>query len=643
MEYWEFLIQREGDRKWRSIKTGNLQLTEGKYRIVANSNLFDTSIQTRVTHQTLGSTVPQPRARSCKQTTNCKGLLAIIPFTQLHPGIWQFVCSVTTAGQSRWHQAVKLRVVPHTPTPSPAPLPLPIAALPDLDVTATAPTPLPLPTTAPLDLDTATAPAPLPLPIAALPDLDVTATAPAPLPLPTTAPLDLDVTATAPAPLPLPTTAPLDLDVTATAPAPLKQSESDIDYSQRRFVKRNKTKHVPISAPELTLEEEDDWSATIEEPIIGSISMPIEEEDDWGAMIETISSISMPIDREDDWGATIEEPISSISMQSEQESWADGLDRLLEQLEQDSLQGQTRQPTIRETLPGVIQLHEIVETPSQLIILNRSTFSEMIPGNQLTIIGTCNLQRLSANLIQTAKAEKLSICLRHPQTSEIIASIERSLPPNLDTFSFNGQLELLTEPKTSLLLGEVNLYDKHHIQLGSSGFSVTLNLTPQPESELSLLELFDRHKDNTFATLDRLTQELELEAATIAAPGAFPHTAKSTARSTTIPPIDPHNNSSHPAISLADQQGFSIDRHPDIHPVNPTSRDRLPRPDVAKAKTDRSTPLQPQQPNPTQPPTLDPTDDLEIDFAPSVSKGSSLEYRQSATRNYPNLEIVVDD
>ena len=63
MEYWEFLIQREGDRGWRTIETGNLQLMEGKYRIVANSDITNTQIQIRVTHQTADS-VPQRRSQS---------------------------------------------------------------------------------------------------------------------------------------------------------------------------------------------------------------------------------------------------------------------------------------------------------------------------------------------------------------------------------------------------------------------------------------------------------------------------------------------------------------------------------------------------------------------------------------------------
>ena len=206
--------------------------------------------------------------------------------------------------------------------------------------------------------------------------------------------------------------------------------------------------------------------------------------------LETLNPGTTTIDPSDEL-ATPTAPMVPISMLGEQENWADGLDRLLEQLERDSLQVQNQQPVAHQELLGTIQLDRIIDPPLQLISLNRATFSGIVPGNRLMINGACNLRLLNPNLVQTVKIEKLSICLRHPQTSEIITSIEQPLPPNLDKFAFSGQLKLPTEPKISLLLGEVSLYDKHHIQLGSSGFTVTLNLNPLHESELSLLRLFD--------------------------------------------------------------------------------------------------------------------------------------------------------
>ena len=73
MTDWKFLIQRQGDRGWRPIETGNLQLMEGKYRIVATSQLYETPIQLRITHQTSDSPTPQRRSRSCQQTSNASG------------------------------------------------------------------------------------------------------------------------------------------------------------------------------------------------------------------------------------------------------------------------------------------------------------------------------------------------------------------------------------------------------------------------------------------------------------------------------------------------------------------------------------------------------------------------------------------
>jgi hypothetical protein len=459
MEYWEFLIQREGDRGWRTIETGNLQLKEGKYRIVANSRLIDTQIQTRVTHQTTDP-IPQRRFQSRIQTTNPRGLLAIIPFTHLQAGIWQFVCSSASSIPVQ-HRILKLRVLPLLPTHLPAHPNTPIQA------------------------ETQDS-----------------------------------------QPISVPTT---------------RSTHSSIQFQNQ------------IYHPHLSSQVEDD------------------------------DELIAPT-----------EPLIPISMVAEPENWADGLDRLLAQLERDSLQSPL--PKIRPPAPPKIQLTPIVEASTQLISLDRSTFSGLVPGHHLTISGTCNLLRLNANLIKTAKSEKLSICLRHPQSSEIIRSIEQPLPPQLETFTFSGDLELPPELKISLLIGEVNLYDKHHIQLASCGFTVTLNLNPIHESEISFINQFDRHPDPTTATLDQLTQELQLESATI---GSH-HVDRS------IQPLTP---STIPTLNLSPTTPRSQFTHPDVFPVNSSLTT----------------------------PSLDITGDLEIDFALSSF------VRPETARNYENLEIVVDN
>jgi hypothetical protein len=472
MADWEFLIQREGDRGWRPIETGNLQLMTGKYRIVASSSLANTPIQTRITHQTFGETVPKRRSRSIGQTSNARGLVVIIPFTQLQAGIWQFVCSGLGETQTAWHRILKLRVLPRTDSPS-----------------------------------------------------------------------------------------------------------------------------------------------------LARVATPHAE----GVVADRIS----PSDNRVDATEPPTEPMEPIATTlDERENWAEGLARLLEQLEIDSLQP-SHSPNPR-LAPGDIQFNAICDPPSQSISLNRSTFSGIIPGNCVTIAGECNLRLVNADRLQAAKIEKLSICVRHPQTAEIVAAIERNLPPNLDAFTFRGQLDLPVDPQSGLLLGEVNLSDKYNIQLYSTNFTISLNLNPLPESELSLLKMFDRVEDDSAATVERLTRELQLEALTIGDPLAerIPSAARSQSprASTKVAP------SGYPAVPLAYNRE-SMFTYPEVVPVETFPTNHIFNPETIA----KSVPPLPAPSAPSSSFTVtDITGDLEIDFANLTVD------RSHDPHHYPNLEIVVD-
>jgi hypothetical protein len=482
MTSWEFLIQREGDRGWRTIKTGNLQMTEGRYRIAATSQLLDAQMQTRITHQPLGATAPHQRSRTEIHKIDASGLAIVMPLTQIQSGIWQFVCSGMTLSNTPWHQILKLRVLPRPQSTIPA----------RVDPAAIAATPA----------------------------------------------------------IPQPSSHQSRQEVTTT---PV-------------FADRSMTDTASDNLPQPTA------------------------------------------------------PLVSLSMTGEQEPWADGLDRLLAQIEQDSLK--TRSPSPMPSAPPIgIQIAAIDDRPSQLISLNRSTFSGIIPGHRLTVSGACNLPLLNINLVQTVKIEKLAICLRHPQTAEIIVSIEHAIPADLDKFGFSGQLELPTELKVSLLIGEVNLYDRHHIQIASSGFTIALNLNPLHESERSLLQLFDR--DKSTAAIDRLTQDLDVEAATIGVGHNSPRTQHFAMPSTILPVSSPQ----YPIVPLAYRRESVFAHQPEIVPMKAplTSLD----PDLESIGT---TNIQPSSSLFTH----DITGDLEIDFArPPFDRVSA--------RNYPNLEIVVED
>jgi hypothetical protein len=451
MEVWEFLIQRAGDRGWRPIATGNLQLTAGKYRIVATSSLIETQIHTRVTYQNLGEIHPQRKSQARDQRTNARGLVVIIPSTELESGIWQFVCSGVGTDGSTWHRVLKLRVLPSKQPKAPM---MPIAQV--------------------------------------------------------------------------------------SVPQPSRRD------------------------------------------ISGDVPAPTE-------------------------------PLMPMTLNGESASWADGLDRLLEQLEQDSLKPIRRERIEREPVPNLLQLTALSLPPSRAIELERSTFAGVIPGNRLTVKGSCNLQLFSPKLIQKVQISKLLICLRHPQTAEIILSIEHSIPSDLAMFAFSGQIQLPIETITSLLMGEVNLYDRYNIQMGTTGFTVTIDLDPIHESELSFLQLLDdrtSEDEDPHQILDRLTRELQLEPTPAQPPVQI-------AVPTNPTPIPPHTATSpYPSVPVAYRR------------ESPTSTVAPPPLPPQSTQTD----IESQLPQPSPPMT----GDLELEFdRPHPDRW----YRD---RQWDTLEVVVD-
>lgn len=89
MENWEFLLQKEGDRAWHSIKKPKVAIQEGKYRIAAHTCHPNSEIEIRVAYQTTGENPPKRRVQKRSRSTNKDGLMVVIPFTYLKPGLWE--------------------------------------------------------------------------------------------------------------------------------------------------------------------------------------------------------------------------------------------------------------------------------------------------------------------------------------------------------------------------------------------------------------------------------------------------------------------------------------------------------------------------------------------------------------------------
>ncbi|MEM9924222.1 MAG: hypothetical protein AAF915_10815 [Cyanobacteria bacterium P01_D01_bin.50] len=114
MEQWQFLIQKEGERTWHPLDKPRVEVTEGRYRVVARSNRINTDVEVRVTHSSPNEIPPRRRIQKRRRRSNSEGLTAIIPFTYLKSGIWELQCSGDLMSDllgASWQFTVSLEVI----------------------------------------------------------------------------------------------------------------------------------------------------------------------------------------------------------------------------------------------------------------------------------------------------------------------------------------------------------------------------------------------------------------------------------------------------------------------------------------------------------------------------------------------------
>ena len=113
MEQWQFLIQKQGDRSWHNLESPNLEISEGWYRVLARSHLRNTDVEIRIIHSSISEISPKRQIQRRSQRTNAEGLMAVIPFTHLQPGIWELQCSgdlISDLFGKSWQYGIYLQV-----------------------------------------------------------------------------------------------------------------------------------------------------------------------------------------------------------------------------------------------------------------------------------------------------------------------------------------------------------------------------------------------------------------------------------------------------------------------------------------------------------------------------------------------------
>jgi len=113
MKKLEFLLQKEGDRAWLPLETPDVEILEGKYRVVARIQHPNTDIEIRVTHTSFEEPA-QRKVQSRSARTNPEGLVVIIPYTRLKPGLWELSClpDPKSTPAKPWQYGVQLEVLP---------------------------------------------------------------------------------------------------------------------------------------------------------------------------------------------------------------------------------------------------------------------------------------------------------------------------------------------------------------------------------------------------------------------------------------------------------------------------------------------------------------------------------------------------
>ena len=108
MKDWEFLIQKEGDRQWLPLPRSNHAIEADRYRIVAQTRRANIAVEVTVTYQGASDRY------SCQHRyTNSEGLLIIIPWTDLQPGLWRISCCCDILGEllgEFWKNSLQLNV-----------------------------------------------------------------------------------------------------------------------------------------------------------------------------------------------------------------------------------------------------------------------------------------------------------------------------------------------------------------------------------------------------------------------------------------------------------------------------------------------------------------------------------------------------
>jgi hypothetical protein len=121
MEVWEFLLQKDGDRSWLPLESPTVEVLEGRYRLIARTSRRNTPAEVRLTYQAdddnsinLRQDYSKCQIQKWNRQTNAAGLIMILPFSYLKPGLWDLRCTADLISDflgEGWSYRIQLQVL----------------------------------------------------------------------------------------------------------------------------------------------------------------------------------------------------------------------------------------------------------------------------------------------------------------------------------------------------------------------------------------------------------------------------------------------------------------------------------------------------------------------------------------------------
>ncbi|MBW4574862.1 MAG: hypothetical protein KME08_06200 [Aphanothece sp. CMT-3BRIN-NPC111] len=501
MESWEFLLQKEGDRSWLPLKTPRVEIQEARYRVVVHTNRANTDVEISVTHQAIGEDPPRRRSQKRSHRTNREGLMVVIPFTYLKPGIWELRCSsdiMSVLMGDTWEQEIQLQVLPN--------------------ITETLPQPA-----SPVETTQAETIAHSQDAIAFPPQVETVAQSQDAIAFPAQ-PETVAQSQDAIAPHTHPETVAQSQDAIAfpAQPETVAQSQDAIAFpAQPETVAQSHNAIAPHTQVETVAQSQDaiavpthPETATVphtessvagetpDEPAIAALAASEALEPTFADVADTLEPTEFlghqeephtddPDDITADLNPMLEECLLDLEQLLQQV-----LDPLWEDVEAsestedientiDSVQPQEQSEDVDEVdiIPFVSSIEPTDNSPQGLTLTLHQETLVARRGDSVRFSGQVNLLDIAQpNSSETPSSltsifrGSLEITLRNPQNSQVLLKIRRPLPQQVPPLTFSCTLQVPPNCQTRLILGEVTIYDATPAALVSEAFSITVDL-----------------------------------------------------------------------------------------------------------------------------------------------------------------------